>query len=182
MSNIIDKLLETASALNEDAYARHQQRKLVEGNKKIDEIDKKIDSERKKTEFGKSDKTLRQLEKDKERIEQSHAVKGQVQGSGTHFEIRPAGKDNISDTYSGNVYSMGDTILNPRNKNSLRKDGNESSRKSAEPKNAALHDRINKRSEKYTPADKKSTQHESAVKLAELLVEAANILLETENK
>ena len=29
MSNIIDKLLETASALNEDAYARHQQRKLV---------------------------------------------------------------------------------------------------------------------------------------------------------
>ena len=176
MSNIVDKLLETARALNEDAYARYQERKLKEGNKKVDEYDKKIALETRKIDMGKKSTADRsKLTTEKDRIQCKHAATIKATDGSGEYHLFPEG--------DGKVGGYGQYW----DEKEVSRHGDEYTLRykvptSKEPANAALHDRINKRSEKYTPADKKSTQHESAVKLAELLVEAANILLETENK
>ena len=190
MSNIVDKLLETASALNEDAYARYQERKLKEGNKKIDEIDKKIATEERKVEMGKSKDDLKKLQASRDDIQKKHTIHAitdsrGINGRPTSGEITPLGNGKVHrDNFRAGYDIVSDK--NPTKYYNGRGTENMKLRtnipESHTPKNAALHDRINNRSEKYTPKDKRSTQHESAARLAELLVEAANILLETENK
>ena len=83
MSNIVDKLLETASVLNEDAYARYQERKLKEGNKKIDEIDKKIATEERKVEMGKSTDDLKKLQASRDDTQQKHTIHAITDSRGT---------------------------------------------------------------------------------------------------
>lgn len=106
MSNIVDKLLETASALNEDAYARYQERKLKEGNKKIDEIDKKIATEERKVEMGKSTDDLKKLQASRDDIQTKYTIQAKSNYNGDIEDVRPCGSGKVENDYYADGMKM----------------------------------------------------------------------------
>ena len=198
MSNIVDKLLETASALNEDAYARHMDRK-------VEQLRKDHEREQKRVDHGKDPSRLKELESTKVKVTSVH--NGKYDGDWTeikptndsdyrHYKNARTGHAGIETGWSSSYVTRKDrgnaTIRRPVEERNYhthdevdayakRKGISRDEASKAMKKQDALNDRINsntKKDEAKNPSHK-STQHESAAKLAELLVEAAGLLMES---